>query len=117
MEEGYFWRETVIEGRNKLRSCARHESGQLKMKKLVLSLAIVAVCSAAVVSLCSFSSEASATTVSATPVHTHFHSPSQGAHCSGSVGCDCPGFSPITNGKEWQKSYCRHCGHKKSSHR
>lgn len=41
----------------------------------------------------------------------------KGKKCNGSVGCDCPGFSPITNGKEWQKSYCKHCGHKKSNHR
>ena len=41
----------------------------------------------------------------------------QGKHCSGSVGCSCSGFSPITNGKVWQQAYCKHCGHKKSSHR
>lgn len=40
-----------------------------------------------------------------------------GKNCTGSVGCDCKGFSPITNGKEWQKSYCKHCGHKKSCHK
>lgn len=40
----------------------------------------------------------------------------RGKHCSGSVGCDCPGFSPITDGAEWEKSYCKHCGHKRSSH-
>ena len=38
-------------------------------------------------------------------------------HCNGTVGCDCPGFAPITNGKEWQKAYCKHCGHRKSCHR
>ena len=41
----------------------------------------------------------------------------EGKHCSGTVGCDCPGFSPITNGDEWQKAYCKHCGHKKSCHK
>lgn len=41
----------------------------------------------------------------------------RGKRCNGSVGCDCPGFEPITDGKEWQKSYCRHCNHKKSSHK
>ncbi len=40
----------------------------------------------------------------------------RGKHCSGTVGCDCSGFSPITNGYEWQKEYCKKCGHKKSCH-
>lgn len=37
-------------------------------------------------------------------------------HCTETVGCDCPGFDPITNGEVWQQSYCRHCGHKKRNH-
>lgn len=41
----------------------------------------------------------------------------RGKHCSGSVGCDCSGFSPITDGKEWQKSYCKKCGHARSCHK
>lgn len=41
----------------------------------------------------------------------------QGKHCSGSVGCSCTGFSPITNGDVWQQAYCKHCGHKKSCHK
>jgi hypothetical protein len=41
----------------------------------------------------------------------------EGKHCSGTVGCDCPGFSPKTNGAEWEKAYCKHCGHKKSCHK
>ena len=41
----------------------------------------------------------------------------RGKHCTGSVGCSCGGFSPITNGKVWQQSYCKHCGHKKSCHK
>ncbi len=85
------------------------------MKKLVLSLAVVASSAAAVITLCSFASTASTEAVTATEVHTH--AASQGKHCSGSVGCDCSRFSPITNGDEWQKSYCKHCGHKKSCHR
>lgn len=42
---------------------------------------------------------------------------SQGAHCSGTVGCDCRGFAPITNGEVWQQAYCKYCGHKRSCHR
>ncbi len=41
----------------------------------------------------------------------------QGTNCSGTVGCSCPGFSPITNGDVWQQSYCKHCNHKKSVHK
>lgn len=42
---------------------------------------------------------------------------SKGKHCSYTVGCDCSGFSPKTKGKEWEKSYCRRCGHHKKYHR
>lgn len=41
----------------------------------------------------------------------------QGKHCSYTVGCDCPGFSPKTNGDVWEKAYCKHCGHHKKYHR
>ena len=51
----------------------------------------------------------------ATDIHSHAHV--QGKHCNGTVGCDCSGFSAITNGKEWQKSYCKRCGHHKRCHR
>ena len=42
---------------------------------------------------------------------------SQGAHCSGTVGCSCRGFAPITNGDVWQQAYCKNCGHKRSCHK
>lgn len=44
------------------------------------------------------------------------HVTSQGAHCRGTVGCNCPGFSPVTSGDVWQQAYCKHCGHKKTFH-
>ena len=47
----------------------------------------------------------------------HSESPCEGKHCNGTVGCDCSGFAPITNGEVWQQAYCRKCGHKKSVHR
>ena len=89
------------------------------MKKTILTLAIVAI-SATVLGCCAAAASASTSASSkavfaATEIHTH--TATQGKHCSGTVGCDCSGFSPITNGKEWQKSYCKHCGHKKSCHR
>ena len=51
------------------------------------------------------------------PAYNQSNVPFRGKHCTGSVGCDCPGFSPITGGEVWQQSYCKHCGHKKSDHR
>ena len=54
-------------------------------------------------------------------VHNHVaHANSmavQGKHCTGTVGCSCTGFSPITNGDVWQQAYCKYCGHKKSCHK
>lgn len=91
------------------------------MKKTILTLAIVAV-SATAIGFCAAAASAStssAEVITATEIHTHTHThaAAQGKHCSGTVGCDCTGFSPITNGKEWQKSYCKKCGHAKSCHR
>lgn len=40
----------------------------------------------------------------------------QGKHCRGTVGCDCPGFEPLTKGTIYEKTFCRHCGHNKSYH-
>ncbi len=45
------------------------------------------------------------------------HVTSQGSNCNGTVGCSCPGFSPITNGEVWQQAYCKHCGHHRRSHK
>ena len=102
-----------------IKSCARHEPGLMTMKKNILNLAVVAF-TATVIGFCAAaasSSEVSAKVTPATVNHTHVHAEAQGKHCTGTVGCDCSGFSPITNGKEWQKSYCKKCGHSKSSHR
>lgn len=41
----------------------------------------------------------------------------QGSHCTGTVGCSCSGFSPITDGEVWQQAYCKRCGHKKNCHK
>ena len=40
-----------------------------------------------------------------------------GKRCNATVGCDCSGFSAITNGEEWQKSYCKRCSHHKKYHK
>ena len=41
----------------------------------------------------------------------------QGKRCNGTVGCDCPGFSPTTNGDVAEENYCKHCHHRKSVHK
>lgn len=40
-----------------------------------------------------------------------------GTHCSGTVGCPCSGFAPITNGDVWEQSYCKKCGHHRRCHK
>ncbi len=45
------------------------------------------------------------------------HVSSEGTHCSGTVGCNCSGFSPITDGEVWQQAYCKHCSHHRRSHK
>lgn len=80
-------------------------------KKLMIALVAFVVSAAAVITLCSFTSH---NEISA---ETQTHVSMNGDHCTGTVGCDCSGFSPITNGQEWQKSYCKRCGHHRSCHR
>lgn len=41
----------------------------------------------------------------------------RGKACKYTMGCSCSGFSPITDGDEWQKSWCENCNHPKSSHK
>jgi len=41
----------------------------------------------------------------------------QGKKCNGTVGCDCTGFKAKTDGKEWEKSICKKCGHHKRYHK
>lgn len=82
-------------------------------KKIAIALATLAVAAVAVVSLCSFTYRNEIVTDEG----HHTHLSCQGKHCTGTVGCGCSGFSAITNGKEWQKSYCKNCGHHKSYHK
>ena len=81
-------------------------------RKLAIALAALTVSAAAIITLSSFTTRSE--TASETETHTHICC--EGKKCSGTVGCSCSGFSPITDGKEWQKSYCRKCGHHKSYH-
>ena len=77
-------------------------------RKIIYAIAIVAISITAFIGLSSFISEANNQ-----PTHTH----AQGKHCRYTVGCDCPGFSPIKNGKVYEESYCKHCKHHKSYHK
>ena len=84
-------------------------------KKIMFAVASVFLSTITVVVLSSFTSKSSNATESESTVHTHVSC--QGKHCTYTVGCDCSGFSPKTNGKEWEKSYCKRCGHHKKYHK
>ncbi len=89
------------------------DQGFEKMRNKII--VAVAIGIASISCFCSYASKDTANGVMAT--ETECNASSEGTHCSGSVGCSCSGFSPITNGKEWQKSYCRKCGHGRQCHR
>lgn len=40
-----------------------------------------------------------------------------GKVCTETVGCDCTGFVPITDGAVWEQSICKKCNHKKRNHK
>ncbi|MGM9748893.1 MAG: hypothetical protein ACI3ZN_08825 [Candidatus Cryptobacteroides sp.] len=82
-------------------------------KKIILAISAVVLSAIALGALCSFTSVSNATELDPVSVHTSC----EGKHCSGTVGCDCPGFKPITDGDVWEQSYCKHCGHHKRCHK
>ena len=63
-------------------------------KKIAITFVTLAVTAAAILTLSSFTSHREL------PSETHTHVSCQGKHCTGTVGCDCTGFSAITDGKE-----------------
>ncbi len=79
----------------------------------VVAVGVVSV--GTILGLSSFTSEGKSAAEFDSTVHTHVSC--QGKHCTYTVGCDCSGFSPKTNGKEWEKSYCKRCGHHKKYHK
>lgn len=79
----------------------------------VVAVGVVSV--GTILGLSSFTSEGKNAAELDSAVHTHVSC--QGKHCTYTVGCDCSGFSPKTNGKEWEKSYCKRCGHHKKYHK
>ncbi|MBR5493275.1 MAG: hypothetical protein IKV77_09140 [Alistipes sp.] len=81
------------------------------MKKIICAVSVLMVSAVVVIGLCSSTSKTEVKSDVCTEVSC------QGKHCNGTVGCDCPGFSPKTNGDEWEKAYCRHCGHHRRSHK
>jgi hypothetical protein len=82
-------------------------------KKIAISFVALTVIAAVITILCSFTTH----TETMVDLEHHSHVSCQGKHCTGTVGCNCPGFYPITSGKEWQKSYCKYCGHHKNYHK
>lgn len=98
------------------RSCARHELGHIRMKKkMIMALGALVIIVVVIVGLYSFfvQTEDAETVNKSVPAHVD----SQGKHCTYTVGCNCSGFSPKTSGDEWEKAYCRRCGHHKKYHR
>ena len=81
------------------------------MKKIICAVSALMVSTVVVVGLCSFTSKTEVKSDVCTEVSC------QGKHCNGTVGCDCPGFSPIQHKEVWKQAYCRHCGHHRSSHK
>lgn len=84
-------------------------------KKIMLAAFSIFAAIITIVGLSSFTSQSKKTTASETIIHTHVSC--QGKNCTYTVGCDCFGFSPKTNGKEWEKSYCKRCDHHKKYHK
>lgn len=96
--------------------CPTHIIGCKVMKKKILFAASAIVVSVAtIIGLSSFTSNVKNETGLELSVQTHVSC--QGKHCTYTVGCDCSGFSPKTDGKEWEKSYCKRCGHHKKYHK
>lgn len=88
------WRR--MQDRNdELKSCARHESGCLKMKKLIfLSQSLSAVLQQFSASVHSLHRIKRYDRI----IHTHSYAVSKGKHCNGTVGCDCSRISQIVDG-------------------
>lgn len=84
------------------------------MKKNMFVVIAFTVSVTACVSLSSFTTSKHLN-IDSSEIHTH--ASCQGKHCTYTVGCGCSGFSPITNGKVWEESYCKRCGHHKSYHK
>ena len=86
------------------------------MRKIIMfAVASIFLSTITIVGLSSFTSQSNNATEPESTVHTHVSC--QGKHCTYTVGCDYSGFSPKTNGKEWEKSYCKRCGHHKKYHK
>ena len=81
------------------------------MKKIICAVSVLMVSAVVVIGLCSFTSRTEVKSDVCTEVSC------QGKHCNGTVGCDCPGFSPIQHKEVWKQAYCKHCGHHRSSHK
>lgn len=115
--EGYILSHLFIKGiTNKTKICTRHGSGLRTMKKNIINLAIVAF-SATTIGFCAAATSTSASStevIIASKIHTYSHACAHDEYCIGIVSYDGSGVSPITYGKERQKSYCQKCGHVKS---
>lgn len=81
------------------------------MKKIVYTVSVLLVSAAVITGLCSFTSHVDSDS------GVCADSSCQGKHCSYTVGCDCSGFAPKTNGSVADQSYCKRCGHHRRYHK
>lgn len=90
--------------------------GYRKMKKQVKKLFLaVVVLAAVVVGVSVVKLQSNHDHLLSEVAHTHLSS--TGTRCNGTVGCNCPGFSPIQHQEVWKQAYCRYCGHHRNSHK
>ena len=81
-----------------------------KKKTIITSLIVLAL--AVVGTIFAFKPGASSIAISETDTQVN----AEGKRCTYTVGCSCTGFKPITDGAEWEKAYCKRCGHHKKYH-
>ena len=84
-------------------------------KNIIFAVASIVASVISIIALSSFTSNVENDLCMESSIQTY--ASCQGKHCTYTVGCKCSGFSPKTNGKEWEKAYCKHCGHHKKYHK
>lgn len=84
-------------------------------KNIIFAVVSIVASVISIIALSSFTSNGENELRLGASVQTHVSC--QGKHCTYTVGCDCSGFSPNTKGKEWEKAYCKRCGHHKKYHK
>lgn len=85
----------------------------MKKKKIIITLCTVVVL--AITGAFIYATNGGGDAFSASLNSTQIDS--EGKKCNGTVGCDCTGFKPKTDGDVWEEAYCKKCGHHKRYHK